>query len=67
MTSHYGRHRFTTYWRVEQAIDRELVKYMRGDTVEGELGEREAIDDYTHTYYEDIESIYLERIFELQN
>lgn len=65
VTSHYGRHRFTTYWQVEQGINRELVKYMRGDRVEGDLGNREAVDDYTHTYYEDIEALYRERIFQL--
>lgn len=32
ITSHFGRHRFTTYWRVEQDLNRELIKYMRGDT-----------------------------------
>ena len=63
VTSHYGRHRFTTYWTVEQEVNRELVKYMRGDRVEGELADREAVDDYTHTYYEDIEPIYRDRIF----
>lgn len=40
---------------MEQGINRELMKYIRGDRVEGELSEREAVDDYTHAYYEDIE------------
>ena len=65
VTSHYGRHRFTTYWQVEQEINRELVKYMRGDTIEGELARKEGIDDYVHTYYEDIEECYREHIFRL--
>lgn len=35
VTSHYGRHRFTTFWRVEEDVNRELTKYMRGDTSAG--------------------------------
>jgi integrase/recombinase XerD len=66
VTSHYGRHRFTTYWMVEQDAPRELVKYMRGDVAgatpdEGQTG----IDHYIHTYYEDIEPLYRENIFRL--
>ncbi|WP_435186912.1 tyrosine-type recombinase/integrase [Halobellus sp. EA9] len=64
VTSHYGRHRFTTYWRVEQDLNRELIKYMRGDTAgSSTLEDRGAIDEYIHTYYEDIEPIYRERIY----
>jgi integrase/recombinase XerD len=66
VTSHFGRHRFTTYWRVEQDLNRELVQYMRGDTPQDSAnGRREAIDDYLHTYYEDIEAVYRENIFRL--
>ena len=64
INSHYGRHFFTTYWTVGQDLNRELVKYMRGDVVRHQtLGDRGAIDDYIHTYYEDIEPIYRERIY----
>ncbi|WP_458207489.1 tyrosine-type recombinase/integrase [Haladaptatus sp. NG-SE-30] len=63
VTNHFGRHRFTTYWQVEKSINRERVKYMRGDTVEGELQSREGIDDYVHAYYEDIEQVYREHIY----
>ena len=64
VTSHYGRHRFTTYWRVEQGLNRELIKYMRGDTPgSSTIEDRGAIDEYIHTYYEDIEPIYRERIY----
>ena len=64
INSHYGRHFFTTYWTVGQDLNRELVKYMRGDVVRHQtLGDRGAIDDYIHTYYEDIESIYRKRIY----
>lgn len=66
VTSHYGRHRFTTYWQVEEEINRELVKYMRGDLTRGSsLDDRSAMDEYIHTYYEDIEDIYRKRIFKL--
>ena len=66
VTSHYGRHRFTTYWRVEQDLNRELIKYMRGDIIGGGPDDEPgAIDTYIHTYYEDIEPIYREQIFKL--
>lgn len=66
LTSHFGRHRFTTYWQVEEEINRELVKYLRGDvTGGGVLDSRGAIDEYIHTYYEDVERLYRERIFKL--
>lgn len=68
ITSHFGRHRFTTYWRVEQDLNRELIKYMRGDTAgSAQFDDMGAIDEYIHTYYEDIEPLYREgRIFKLQ-
>jgi integrase/recombinase XerD len=67
VTSHFGRHRFTTYWRVEEDLNRELVKYMRGDTAgSATLEDMGAIDEYIHTYYEDIEPVYRENIFKLK-
>lgn len=66
VSSHYGRHRFTTYWMVEQDASRELVKYMRGDIAGAAPAEGQAgIDHYIHTYYEDIEQLYRENIFRL--
>lgn len=65
VTSHFGRHRFSTYWQVECEIPRELVQYMRGDRIEGADPNRETIDSYIHTYYTDIEQIYLENIYSL--
>jgi integrase/recombinase XerD len=66
ITSHFGRHFFTTYWRVEEDLNRELIKYMRGDTAgSATIEDRGAIDEYIHTYYEDIEPLYHERIFQL--
>ncbi|MFD1588093.1 tyrosine-type recombinase/integrase [Halorientalis brevis] len=64
VTSHFGRHRFTTYWRVEQGMNRELIKYMRGDRFGStQADDRASIHDYIHTYYEDIEPIYRDQIF----
>lgn len=64
VTSHFGRHRFTTYWRVEQDLNRELIKYLRGDTAgAGNIEDRSAIDEYIHTYYEDIEQSFRENIY----
>lgn len=66
ITSHYGRHRFVTYWKVEQATQRELVQYMRGDAPGGDTLENSAaIDDYIHINYSDIEDEYREKIFKL--
>lgn len=66
VTSHYGRHYFTTHWRVEKDLNRELIKYMRGDTAgSASIQERGAIDEYIHTYYEDIVDTYRENIFKL--
>lgn len=66
VTSHFGRHRFTTFWRVEQDLNRELIQYMRGDTNgSSSIRDRGAIDEYIHTYFEDIEEVYLENIYKL--
>jgi integrase/recombinase XerD len=63
ITSHYGRHYFTTHWKIREDVQRELVQYMRGD----KLGENngESIDTYLHTYYSDIRELYLNRVFKL--
>jgi integrase/recombinase XerD len=63
VTSHFGRHRFSTWWRVQQDVNRELVKYMRGDKLGSDS--REAIDTYLHTLFEDIEELYRENIYRL--
>jgi hypothetical protein len=66
ITSHFGRHRFTTYWRVERNVNYELIQYMRGDKTGKSPGSgRGAIDRYIHTYYEDIEPIYRKQIYTL--
>ncbi|WP_254830475.1 tyrosine-type recombinase/integrase [Haloglomus salinum] len=68
VTSHYGRHYFTTFWTVEEEANRELVKYMRGDTTsrKADDGPPGAIETYIHTYFEDIEDLYRENIFKLR-
>lgn len=64
LTSHYRRPRFTTFWRVEQGLNRELIKYMREDTSAGGLDDPAGgINHYIHSYYEDIEPLYRERIY----
>ena len=64
VASHYGRHRFTAYWRVEENVNRELIRYMRGDTsAGGTVDPAGGIDHYTHSYYEHIEPFYRERIY----
>ncbi|WP_227355185.1 tyrosine-type recombinase/integrase [Haladaptatus salinisoli] len=64
--SHYGRHRFTTFWRIKQDLPRPLVKYLRGDRPDSEsITDCAGIDDYIHTYYEDIEAVYRQEIYQL--
>ena len=44
-----------------------MVQYMRGDKTGNKPGEgRAGIDHYLHTYYEDIEPLYRERIYKLR-
>jgi len=62
VTSHYGRHWFTTYWRIEENLHEEHVKYMRGDKLSTNPS---AIHVYLHTYYDDIEDPYRERVYKL--
>ena len=66
VTSHFGRHWFSSFWRIDQDLNRELVKYMRGDAIgDAAVDYGEAIDSYLHTYYDDIENVYRENIFKL--
>lgn len=67
VTSHFGRHFFTTWFRVRKDGPKELVKYMRGDKTGGGHGSngQDAIGHYTHSYYEDIEQYYRDNIFKV--
>lgn len=64
ITSHYARHRYTTYWRNEHDLKREYLKYLRGDK-QGEFDgdQSDALDSYVHTYYSDISDLYLSKIY----
>ncbi len=59
ITTHYGRHYFTRYWKIREDISRELVQYMRGDKL-GDVKSDDSIDDYLAAYYEDIKSVYID-------
>jgi len=64
VNSHYARHRFSTYWRKEIDLNRELVKYMRGDIESSDgSGNYDSLEDYVHTYYENVASEYLANIY----
>jgi integrase/recombinase XerD len=63
VTSHYARHRFSTYWRKEIGINPELVKYMRGDKQKELENKPDVLDNYIHTYYEDVKDKYLSNVY----
>ena len=65
VTSHYGRHRFNTYWKKEIDIKSEYLKYIRGD-LQGDMdsNSQDVIYTYIHTYYSDIRDKYLKDIFQ---
>jgi len=65
VTSHYGRHHFSSYWRLVEGLDREHVQYMRGDRVQPLDDFPDSIDDYLHPNYDLIESAYRQNIFKL--
>ncbi|EMA40808.1 hypothetical protein [Halococcus hamelinensis] len=49
---------------MHQDVNAELVHYMPGDEV-GTSIEDGAMHHYIHTYYEDVEDLYLDRVFKL--
>jgi len=65
ITSHFGRHWFSSYLRLEAEFEREHVQYMRGDRIEPTDEFASAIDDYLHPNYEHIEAAYRSEIFKL--
>lgn len=65
VSSHFGRHYFTTYWKKEQGLQSELVQYMRGDRVGDPVSDGSAMHHYLHTYYRDIEDRYRKDIYQL--
>lgn len=68
VSSHYGRHYFTTWFSIEREWPRDLIKYLRGDRQSGGKirSTRDAIDSYIHAWYEDIEDRYREDIYKLR-
>lgn len=62
--SHFARHRFVTHWMKDVGINPVLLAYMRGDEsnhyTNFELG---SIDDYIHTYLDDVRDDYLSDIY----
>lgn len=66
VTSHFARHYFTTYWRKERGLKRELVQYLRGDVVGDPALDRTGMHHYLHAYYEDIESTFRRDIYKLR-
>lgn len=65
VTSHFGRHYFTSYWRKERDLSRELVQYMRGDRLGNPQHADSWMHHYLHVYYEDIEDRFRREIFDL--
>lgn len=65
--SHYGRHWFTTWFSETSSLTENEVRYLRGDKMHsGEIrSTRQAIDQYIHVYYEDVESKYRADIFKI--
>lgn len=67
VTPHFARHRFGTYWKTDlDGVNREIVKYMRGDVTDTSVGRaHDALDHYVHTYYEDVEQLYRDKMYPL--
>lgn len=64
VTSHSGRHRFTTDWTVQRDLTRELVTYRRGDTPgSADIDERGAGDESSHSDDADVDYQYREQIY----
>jgi len=69
VSSHYGRHFFTTWFEQEKEWKPHLVDFMRGDKQGGGddiSSRRTAIESYVHTYYEDIEARYRREVFKFR-
>jgi integrase/recombinase XerD len=63
VTSHYGRHFFSTWFHESTSMTRSEVKYMRGDMQQSGDVPAEAINSYIHVYYEDVEPKYRQEVF----
>lgn len=65
VTSHFGRHWFSSWFRLEVGMQREHLQYMRGDRIQPTDEFAEAIDEYLHPNYDYIEKTYRQNIFKL--
>jgi len=65
ITSHFGRHWFSSWCRLEIGMSRENVQYLRGDKVAPIEEFPDAIDEYLHPNYELIEDSYRSEVFNL--
>lgn len=65
VTSHWGRHFFTTWFHERTDMTRSEVKYLRGDMQQSGDVPAEAINSYIHVYYDDVEGKYREQGFKL--
>jgi integrase/recombinase XerD len=66
LTSHFGRHWFSSWLRLKVEMQREQLQYMRGDRIAPIDDFPDPVDDYLHPYYDDIEDTYRRGIFKLQ-
>jgi len=63
VTSHFGRHRFSTFFRKERNWQEEDVQYMTGHKGSYDSDKHDSLSTYVHTYYEDIKDRYLDEIY----
>jgi hypothetical protein len=65
LTSHFGRHWFSSYWRLEVELERELFQYVRGDQIQSAEGGPQSIDAYLHPTFDHVEQISRTKVFKL--
>ena len=63
LTSHFGRHRFSTHFRNERQWPEEKIQYMTGHKGDYDSDQHDSLATYVHTYYEDIKDRYLDEIY----
>lgn len=70
VTSHFGRHFFTTWWESDKRdMTRRDIQYLRGDGKEtdenGGPRRADSMDEYVHRFYPDIEQKYIDGVFKI--
>lgn len=65
ITSHFGRHRFTAYFRNERVWQEEVIDYVLGHegSYDGDTPDSQSLSTYVHTYYEDVRDKYIQDIY----